>query len=353
MFVFEKKEYAEKIPTDIECVIGADIGGTNSNIGIFQKKENNLELIFSLHFKSQEITNFTKLTQDILNYVKKEFKITVKHSCFGIAGIISENRDYCKPTNLDIAVDAHDIIKHTDLETAILANDFEILGHGLLVLDPKQIIQVKDGKEKKRSAKAIIGAGTGLGKTILIWDEVCGRYLPMPSEGGHADFSAQNQLELDLIQFIKKTEKRPCNISWEDLLSGSGIGRIYNFFSQRNNKKNMNEELKNNGLHPDKIFSSKDLDEYSNQTYKLFSTLYARCAKNFALDTLALNGLYIAGGIATKNIELFKQMIFLDEFLNCGKMIKILKEIPLYVIADYNVSLYGAAQFMKQQTRNI
>jgi len=37
-------------------VLGADIGGTNSNIGVFGI-EKEPELLFSLHFKSQELNS--------------------------------------------------------------------------------------------------------------------------------------------------------------------------------------------------------------------------------------------------------------------------------------------------------
>ncbi|MCK5632141.1 glucokinase [bacterium] len=346
MLHFEKKEYTKKIPTNIECVLGADIGGTNSNIGIFYNTNKSLKLLFSLHFKSQEIINFTDFTNDILLYLKKTYSISIKRSCFAAAGPVAEHRNKCKPTNLNFVIDADQLIKNTDLECATLANDFEIIGHGLMLLEPEKLIQIKQGKIRKTSARIIVGAGTGLGKCILQWHEKFKRSMPMPSEGGHADFSAQTQEELDLITFIQQTEHRNCNISWEDVLSGNGINRIYKFFSQQGNNKNIHKKIKDNGLHPDKIFANKDLDAYSKKTYELYAKLYARCIKNFALEALALGGIYIAGGIASKNLELFKQKLFINEFLNCGKQAGLLKNIPIYVIADYNVSLYGAAQFM-------
>ena len=75
--------------------------------------------------------------------------------------------------------------------------------------------------------------------------------------------------------------------------------------------------------------------------------MYARFAKTFALDALATGGLYIAGGIAAHNVPLFESETFINEFLSCGKQKVLLSMIPIYVIADYNVSLYGAAEFMR------
>ena len=123
--------------------------------------------------------------------------------------------------------------------------------------------------------------------------------------------------------------------------------RDYNvLFAEQNGNKGMHKKLKEQGLFPDKIFSARNLDQYAKKTYNLYTSLYARCIKNFALDTLAVGGIYIAGGIAAKNIELFEQERFTKEFVNCGKQMELLQEIPIHVITDYNVSLYGAAQFM-------
>jgi glucokinase len=208
-------------------------------------------------------------------------------------------------------------------------------------------VLINSGKARKYANKIILGAGTGLGKCILYWDKHKNRYMPLASEGGHADFAPQTQEELDLALFIKKKEKFSCNISWEDVLSGCGIQRMYRFFQSRNKKAFSDPEFNmNGGPLPDEIFKSRNGDEHSQKTFELYTKLYARCAKNFALDALALSGVYIAGGIAAKNLPLFELPGFMQEFVNCGKQSDLLKQVPVYVITDYNVSLYGAAEFM-------
>jgi len=342
MLNFKEVTYIEKIPENITCVLGADIGGTNSNFGVFSSHDGKLTLLLSIHFKSQEIKNFTLVVQDFLDYIKNKYKINITYSSFAAAGVVSEKRDYCKPTNLDFALDAKEIIKNTSITCAIIVNDFEIIGFGIDIIDPKNLVLINKGKPREHGARAILGAGTGLGKCILHWNNNLNKYLPVPSEGGHADFCPQSQTEYELTEFIKTSENRKCNISWEDVLSGNGISRIYDFFYQKNGRKE-GEKIK---LHPDKIFESRNINKHSSNTYSMYSTLYARCAKNLALDSLALGGVYIAGGIASKNIDMFKQKIFIEEFTNCCKQYDILKNIPVYIIADYNISLYGAAEFM-------
>lgn len=342
MNAFTEVKYVDSIPRNIECLMGADIGGTNSNFGIFARTDHNLELILSLHAKSQQITDFADEVQKVLAYLNDRYQIRILKACIGAAGVVSQHRDKVKPTNLDFTIDVSEIYEKTTIECCFLTNDFEIIGYGLSRLDPKNIVKVKKGKERPFAVKGILGAGTGLGKCMMAWDEHVQRYRPHASEGGHADFPAQDQLELDLIHFIQQDEQFSCNISWENVLNGNGIGRIYRFFHARSN----NHSADMNEPHPDEIFKSRTVDEHSMETFKLYTKIYARCAKDYTLDALALGGIYIAGGIAAKNLPLFELPEFHEEFSNCGKQQELLAQVPIYVITDYNVSLYGAAEYM-------
>lgn len=349
MTTFRQVVYGEAVPRDITGILTADIGGTNSNFGIFRHENGIMQLLFSLHVKSREITDFAQVVCDVLEYVKQKYNINIKRSVFAAAGVISEKQDYAKPTNLDFMVDSREIFKKSGLTCAFIVNDFEVIGYGIDVINPENLVLINKGKVRVRSNKAILGAGTGLGKCIMHWNKYAGRHIPVSSEGGHADFAAQSKLELELIKYIQHTEGFGCNISWEDVLSGNGIKRIYNFFKDRDihaRDISVSGVLPYNSPHPDEIFESRFQDEHSYNTFELYTKFYARCAKNFALDSLALGGIYIAGGIAAKNLQLFQLKAFMQEFVNCGKQGYLLKDIPIYVITDYNVSLYGAAQYM-------
>lgn len=347
MLPLSERLYVDSVPRGIQGILVADIGGTNSNFAVYQYDAGELTLLFSLHMKSQQVTNFTTTIGNILKHVKDTYDISIAKACFAAAGVVSEKRDYSKPTNLDVAIDAQDIIKHTSIECASLVNDFEVIGYGLSKVAPDKLIEINKGTPLHTTNKAIVGAGTGLGKCIMFYERDRGHHVPVASEGGHADFAAQNEIEFALSEFIKNEEQRPCNISWEDVLSGNGIQRIYTFFRQRNSSVPADKDLVSNGMHPDEIFNNRNRDEHAHNTFELYAHLYARCAKNFALDALARGGVYIAGGIASKNIQLFQLECFMREFVNCGKQMELLKNIPIYVIADYNVSLYGVAEYMR------
>lgn len=345
--LFKEKLHSVEEIRGRTCLLVADIGGTNSNFGLFDINDDGHAMLLSVHIKSKEITSFATLVQDLVSYLHNTWNITITHACIAAAGYVTPDRKTCTLTNLpNIHINADEIKKAVGFTCVALLNDFEVIGYGLDRIASHELVNIHPGQVVHRANKVIVGAGTGLGKSILYWD--CGkeRYMPVASEGGHADCSVQTDTEYAFMRFIQETEGHKCPISWEDVLSGHGIQRMYRFFKARDNHSPAHANFAENGPHPDEIFNSRTLDQHAYNTYKLFATFYARCLKNLALDALAIGGVYIAGGIAAKNLGLFQEASFRQEFVNCGKQQKLLENIPLYVITDYNVSLYGAATYM-------
>ena len=162
--------------------------------------------------------------------------------------------------------------------------------------------------------------------------------MPLGSEGGHSDISINSKEEFNFLRFFKQS-----NVEWEDVLSGKGISNIYKFISRRSPRTMISDEIKRSNYDPELISKYRETDSLSQATFKWFIKFYGRCAKNLALDALAQGGVFIAGGIAAKNSSIFKSKEFKQEFLNSKKQKKLLEKIPIYLITNYDVSLYGAA----------
>ena len=342
---FSQVQHVENFPTGTIILVG-DIGGTNSNFAIFKVENKRSQLLVTFRTPSQEIVHFSLTVKELLALIKEQYGTIITHACLAVAGVPSIDNIRIKPTNLSFIVDTAEIKKITTLTSVSLVNDFEVIGYGLDQINREQLVHVNKGIPREKGHRAIIGAGTGLGKCIMFWNSCLNRYEPIASEGGHADFPTQTQEEIDLIKYIQEYEGWGCNVSWEDLLSGNGIKRMYHYFCHINDNEAGSNIFNNDGPHPDKIFKLRNQDKNCNETFTLYSQIYGRCAKDFALDALALGGVYIAGGIAANNLALFEQPSFNREFINCGKQRELLATIPIYVITDYNVSLYGAAQYM-------
>jgi len=90
-------------------VLGADIGGTNTNIGIAGIKESKPIILFSLNFKTKYLESIIPAIKKTLNYSKKNYDILIKKSCIGAAGIISPKNDYAELTNIKWNINKNEI----------------------------------------------------------------------------------------------------------------------------------------------------------------------------------------------------------------------------------------------------
>ncbi len=330
-------------------VLVADIGGTNTTIGICGISENIPYLMFFKRYNSKKLNSIIHPIKEMLKFAKNNHAIEIKVSCFGCAGVnIKEN--IINLTNLNWKININEIKKETGLDIVHIINDFQAIGYGinyLIKYRPADILVIRPGINEKtlEKTKAIIGAGTGLGKSILYFNNHNGIYESLPSEGGHSDFPIKDIFEFELINYIKEKKNLQGPLRYEDILSGQGIESIYSFLKNTGNygKTKYDEIIERSMDKPPAISKYRNIDLKCRETFRLFGMFYGRCAKNFALDSLALGGVYIAGGIAMKNKGLIESKEFSDEFIYCQTQKAVLKSIPVYLILDYNVSLYGAA----------
>ena len=141
-------------------------------------------------------------------------------------------------------------------------------------------------------------------------------------------------------------------------MSGTGIASIYQFFRDTNPREEsaaMAEIYQIWSYEIGKKEKTVDLaaevskaalaggDFLCEQTMNLFVSAYGAEAGNLALKILPYGGIYVAGGIAPKILQLLQQGAFLKAFCNKGRMRPLLEKIPVHVILDPKVGLIGAA----------
>lgn len=322
-------------------VLGADIGGTNTNLGIFGVRKNKPALLASFHFKSQELRGLHYAANEVLEYAEKNYKMRIEKACFAVAGPVSPGGENARLTNLGMDISKKSLLQKTKLRKIAIINDFKAIGYGIGMMHSKDFAVIKQARKIPKAPILVIGAGTGLGKTTLIYDKRSKSYEAIPSEAGHSDFPAQTQIELELVNFLKK-QKKITQVSYEQLLSGHGLCDIYSFLRKNANlapTQYTNEIDKK--LTPELISKYRKTDKTCTETFRIFKTVYAKFAKNFALDCLAFGGVYIAGGIAPKNRDIFDSE-FVRIFQMSGKLAKILGKIPVYLVLNTDAGLLGA-----------
>lgn len=302
--------------TKQQLYIGIDIGGTNTKASVFFKDK----ILQTYSFKTKDITDIS----ENINFIKKNHKGIIA-GCMCAAGEVKNNA--CVLTNSNLKIDLKKVISKTKLKFSLI-NDMVAAGYGIQYIKTKDILVLNKGTTKINQTKGVISAGTGLGKAIVYSDKKS--YIVKQSEGSHSDFPVTDKFEFKLFEHIKKKHNLR-NVSYEDIVSGRGLEDIYLFLT---GKKSNAEEI------------SKNKD--SSATLTLFSKFYARAIKNFILESYAIGGVYITGQIAIKNSWIFKSKQFKEEMYNNTKKHKLLKEVPLYLVKNYDINQLGARHLCKK-----
>ncbi|MDG6218214.1 MAG: glucokinase [Candidatus Thermoplasmatota archaeon] len=329
-------------------VLGADIGGTSTNVAVAGITDDTIDLLFSLDFETKKISSFLPALKKTIAFARNKYDICILNGCVGAAGIVSSDHSFVELTNVSWNINAKELIKETAMDSLFILNDFQVLGYGINTIDLSDEKDVsiirKNVSIDTKEPRVLLGAGTGLGKTILRYDQKNRFFHAFESEGGHADIPVYTRTEFDLIKTIQQRKHSHYPVSYEDLLSGEGIVDIYSFLrSKQLFKDSEYSELIDTAEDKPAIISNyRSKDEYCTETFRLFQRFFARCAKNLGLDTLAKGGVFIAGGIAEKNKDIFLSNQFIDEFNRSHTREKYLKEIPLYLLTNYYLSLQGA-----------
>jgi glucokinase len=239
-------------------------------------------------------------------------------------------------------VDGAAVSKQFDIRHVQLINDLEAMAYGILLLRPDELVTLNAGAAPSRpQAIALIAAGTGLGESILFWDG--NRYRPIPSEGGHADFAPNSDHEIDLLRHLRS---QYLHVSYERVLSGPGLLAIYEYV--RDAKKNeptwLAEKIKAGDPAAEIAEAGlKGQAEIAKQTLDLFASIYGAEAGNLALKSMAVNGVYLGGGIAPKILAKLKDGTFMKGFTNKGRYKRMMSQIPVQVVMNQHTGLLGAA----------
>lgn len=320
-------------------ILAGDIGGTNFRIALFSPEKGLLEPIRETRYPTADYETI----EDVLtHFVGTQYAGKIGAACFGVAGPVADGR--VELTNIPhwAVIDERKLRTHLGTAKVSLINDMIAMGYGVMALPPERFLVLNEGKAGARGNVAIIAAGTGLGEGYLHWDGA--ELHPSPSEGGHTDFGPTNDLEDELLAYLRGLYG---HVSYERILSGPGIYNIYQFLLEKHHTRpaaSIAERLAKED--PSAVVAEMALAGKSalcEDAIDVFMRIYGAEAGNMALKGLTTGGVYVGGGIAPKLLARLRRPDFIDAFLSKGRFRELLQSIPVKVIMEPNAPLFGAA----------
>ena len=315
-------------------ILAGDLGGTKTLLGLFTADSPRPEPVDVRTYPTHAFHSFV----EILNTFERDTArpLRPEAAAVGVAGPVLGAR--ARLTNIPWEVDTASIAERLQTSCVALLNDLESMASSVPVLRAEELEPLQTGVPSAQGNAVIIAAGTGLGQAYL--HRVDGRLRPVASEGGHADFAARTNRELDLVRALRDEFGR---VEVEHVLSGPGLVNLHRF-THRGAGCPVVDDLAADDA-PARISQGalSGRCQFCVEALRMFVEAYGAEAGNLALRGVAAAGVFIGGGITPKILPALRNGAFMNAFLGKDPMRALLEQMPVHVILNHDAGLIGAA----------
>ncbi|EER60033.1 glucokinase [Acidovorax delafieldii 2AN] len=309
----------------------ADIGGTNIRLAWQEEPGGPL-----YDTRLLPCAQYASVEAAIRAYLEEVGIAAPPDAALGIANPVTA--DEVRMTNHRWSFSQRALQQALGLRRLVVINDFTALALALPMLGPAQLRRVGGGEAVAGSAVALIGPGTGLGVSGLVFPPGSDHGIPLAGEGGHVTLAAQTPLECEVLRLL---HTRYGHVSAERAVCGAGLVDLYHA---------VRELARRGGAEVGSAAQVTELalqgnDPLALQALELFCGFLGSVAGNLALTLGARGGVYIGGGVVHRLGAWFDQSPFRASFEAKGRFQSYLAAIPCWVIDPGAApALLGAAR---------
>jgi len=329
-------------------ILVADVGGTNLNLALLAPQGHGYRLLRKDRFSTQEEPS---LLGPLQRFLAADPSVRPDRACLSGAGPVVDQHIHL--TNAPWDMDGAALARALGIPVRLI-NDFTALSCGVLVLDlddPRQALPLPHGdgslpRTDPQGLALVVGAGTGLGAGFIVHTPQGPR--PYPSEGGHIGLPVFDDDSLALWKHL--ADGLPGPPGAEMAVSGQGLARIFRFLLESGRVPGTAATAAVLALpapnQPAAISARAGGDPACGRAMTLFVDLYARVCAELCAAFLPTGGLFLAGGIAAKNAAHFlDEGRFMARFERNYRahLDRLARTTPVFLVRDYDLSLYGAA----------
>lgn len=320
-------------------LLAGDLGGTKTLLGLFEVGDRRPRALATHSYVTTAYPNFTAILAAFARDIGRT--VTIDAVAVGVAGPVVANT--ARLTNITWDISAAEITARLATTRVQLLNDLEAMANSVEVLTPDEFLLLQEGVTRGDGNAAVIAAGTGMGQAYL--HRVGTHLRPVASEGGHADFAARTDKEIELVRMLRERYGRA---EVEHVLSGPGLLNLH-AFTHRGGECDILAGVNPRDAPP--RISQAGLSgrcQGCAEALRMFVSAYGAEAGNMALRGMATSGLYVGGGIAPKILPVIKAGGFMEAFLAKDPMIELLAKVPVKVILNPEAGLLGAAVYAQE-----
>ncbi|MDW6024588.1 glucokinase [Mesorhizobium sp. BAC0120] len=312
-------------------ILIGDIGGTNARFAILPDVGSP-----SIEFPNVRTADHPTIDNAIRDAILTATTVRPRSTVLAVAGPV--NGDHIPLTNCPWVVKPREMLATTGVSDVVVLNDFEAQALAVVALGPEHMEKIGGGEAVPEAGRVVLGPGTGLGVAGLI--RACGRWIPVPGEGGHMDIGPRSPRDLEIFPHLEKIDGR---ISGEQILSGRGLVNAYRAVAAASNataRFTLPAEITAAAL--------AKSDPIAEEALSFFVTCLGRTAGDLALVFKSHGGVFLTGGIAQKIVPALKANNFRIAFEDKAPHAAMMRAMPIYVITHPLAALAGLAEFARR-----
>jgi len=322
-------------------ILTGDVGGTHSRLELFDVNEGALRSLVVEKYSNTGFESFEQLLQAFV--AGPAIGLKIESACFAVAGPVAASR--CHLTNLDWTLDAQTLAAEFGFSHCFLLNDFAAIPYGVDLLPEEDMLVLQAGRPRADGVRVFVGAGTGLGQALSI--PVGDGIRVLSSEAGHADFAPGSARQMGLVAQLRSILGPVSN---ESLLSGRGLVNIYTgLFDLDKGALDPSVDITSPEAPAQITAAARKGDELAALAVAYFFEMLGSYLGDVALQTLPFGGIYLAGGIVPKLLDLLDEKALFDAYGDKAKMHDLLREMPIHVILNEGVARLGAARYAQSR----
>ncbi|MFO7697939.1 MAG: glucokinase [Anaerolineae bacterium] len=322
-------------------LLAGDIGGTKTDLAVYSAEKGPHVPLITTTVRSADYPNLESAAGEFLQSTGYK----VQAAAFGVAGPVVEGK--VSGTNLPWSLDEATLRPALGCENVTLLNDLQAIANAVPFFEGDDLLTLSAGNPVEGGVLAVVAPGTGLGEAFLTFQG--GHYRAYPSEGGHASFSPNSDLEVGLLMYLRR---RYSHVSAERVCSGRWMINLYGFLRDEGHAGSPDwlEAALAEAEDPTPVLVAAGLDAarpcpIAQQVLDLFVRILGGEAGNLALTVMATGGVYLGGGMPPRLLPAIVSGALMEAFHAKGRLSYIVEAVPVHVILQPQPGLLGAAAF--------
>lgn len=316
-----------------EGLVG-DVGGTNARFALVDAQGH------VRNPRSFPARDYASLADVIAEYLQTTAgRRRPPRAVIAVAGPVLEGE--IEFTNLHWQVSEGELLAHFEFEAVRLINDFAAQALACPLLEPDDLRALGPPlKAGSGCPMVVLGAGTGFGVAGLARGDRGD--LAVATEGGHAAFAPNDELEVEVWRRIRTRFGR---VSIERLLSGPGLFDLYRALGEI-------QGLDSTATDDKGVIAAAGAGEpLAGTALDRFCAMLGSVAGDLALSFGARGGVFVSGGLAPRIADRLANSEFRARFEDKGRLSPFVRQIPTSLVLHPYPAMVGAARELAQMER--